>query len=339
VTVRHRSRSASLVALALCLTLLASCGSAASPAATIGGTNITDQQLAHEVNIFSFLSGLNKQPCGTVDGEETQNAACARFSLSNMIQEHFVTKYAAAHQITVTDAQVAQTIQQLDTNLGKSAVDTQLQQFHLTRTDLTNLAHRILLFGDVQTAVAAERITDTKLQQQYQQKILDYTTIQVDHILVKTKAEAESAYAQVTALGATEQDFLDLAKKISIDPSVKQNSGSLGSAVASTYVPEFGVAAAVLAPGEISKPVHSQYGWHVIRMVKKDVQSFESVKQDLLRTGSTSVFNDWLREQIKADGVDVNPKYGRFDPTTLTVLRISSTEIASSTTAPASPSA
>ncbi len=339
MTLCNRSRSVVLVALALCLTFLASCSSAASPAATIGGADITDQQLAHEVEIFSFLSGLNSQPCGTIDGQETQNAACARFSLSNLIQEHFVATYAAAHQIVVTDAQVTQTIVQLDSNLGKSGVDNQLKAVHLTRADLRSLARRILLFGDVQTAVAAQRISDAELQQQYQQKILDYTTVQVDHILVKTKAEAQAAYAQVTAPGATEQDFLDLAKKISIDPSVKQNGGSLGSAVASTYVPEFGVAAAALAPGEISKPVHSQFGWHVIRMVKKDVQSFDSVKQDLLRTGSTTVFNDWLREQIKADGVDVNPKYGRFDPTTLTVLRISSTATGTSSTPSASPSA
>lgn len=304
---------------------------------TVGGSDITDTQLAHEVEIFSFLSGLNQQPCGTVDGPETQNAACARFSLSNLIQEHFVAKYAAAHQIAVTVAQVTQTIVQLDSNVGKSGVDHQLAAFHLTRTDLRNLARRVLLFGDVETAVAGDRIPDAELQQQYQQKILDYTIIQVDQILVKSKAEAEAAYAQVTALGATEQDFLDLAKKISIDPNVKQNSGSLGSAVASTY--EFGAAAAALAPGEISKPVHSQLGWYVIRMVKKDVQSFASVKQDLLRAGSTSVFNDWLREQIKADGVDVNPKYGRFDPTTLTVLRISSTATGSSSAPSASPSA
>ena len=339
MTLRYRSRSVLLAALALCLTVLASCGSAASPAATIGGTDVTDTQLAHEVEIFSFLSGLNHQPCGTVDGPETQSAACARFALSNLIQEHFVAKYAAAHKIAVTNAQVTQTIVRLDSNLGKSGVDQQLKAVHLTRTDLRSLARRILLFGDVQAAVAAQRITDAQLQLQYQQKILSYTTIQVDHILVKTKAEALAAYAQVTAPGATERDFLDLAKKISIDPNAKQNSGSLGSAIAATYVPEFGVAAAALAPGEISKPVHSSFGWHVIRMVKKDVQSFDSVKQDLLRTGSTTVFNDWIREQIKADGVDVNPKYGRFDPTTLSVMRISSTATGSSPTPSASPSA
>ena len=147
--------------------------------------------------------------------------------------------------------------------------------------------------------------------------------MQVDHILVKTKAEADDVYAQVTAPGATEQDFLDLAKEVSIDPSAKQNSGSLGSAVASTYVPEFGEAAIALEPGEISKPVKTQFGWHVIRMVKKEVQSFEDVKQQLLDSSASTVFNDWLVEQASGGVVDVNPKYGRFDEETLQVIRIS----------------
>jgi len=326
-----------LVALALGL-ILASCASAVAPAATLGGTDITDEQLAHEMDVFSFLSGLSQQPCGTIDGDETAEAACARFSLSNLIQEHFVGVYATDHDISVTDAQIQKTIEQLDGNVGKKAVDDQLAQHHLTRADLTDIARRILLFGEVQTAVTTDQISDADLRQQYQDKILDYTTIQVDHILVKTKAEAQAAYEQVTAPGASEKDFLALAKKISIDPSVKQNGGSLGSAVASTYVPEFGEAAAALEPGEISKPVQSQFGWHVIRMVKKDVQSFESAKQALIDSRSTTVFNDWLRARIKADGVDVNPKYGRFDPETFEVTRISSTATGSASPS-ASPSA
>ena len=104
------------------------------------------------MNVFGFLAGLNQQPCGTVDGNETADAACARFALTNLIQEHFVAEYAAANDITVTDAQVQQTITQLDTSLGKKAVDTQLAAHHLTRTDLNDLAKRILLFGDVQRA-------------------------------------------------------------------------------------------------------------------------------------------------------------------------------------------
>jgi hypothetical protein len=337
VSSRIRPRSCVLVACALGL-LLASCGSAGAPAATLGGTDITDEQLAHEIDVFGFLSGLSQQPCGTVEGDETADAACARFSLTNLIEEHFVGVYATAHDIAVTDAQVKDTIEQLDGNVGKKAIDDQLTEHHLTRADLKDIARRILLFGDVRTAITEERVSDADLQGLYQDSILEYTTVQVDHILVKTRAEAEAAYRRVTATGATEQDFLDLAEKISIDPSVKQNGGSLGSAVASTYVAEFGQAAAALEPGEISKPVHTQFGWHVIRMVTKDVQPFESAKQALIDSRSTTIFNDWLRERIKADGVDVNPKYGRFDTETFEVSRISSTATGSASPS-ASPSA
>ncbi len=181
-----------------------------------------------------------------------------------------------------------------------------------------------------------------QLRKQYEDNLGSYVTVQVDHILVKTKAEAENVYAQVTAPGATEKDFLALAKQVSIDPSVKQNSGSLGSAVASTYTPEFAAAVLKMEPGEISKPVHSQFGWHVILMNTKDVQSFDSVKQTLLDSGSTSIFNDWLRQQIENGKIEINPKYGRFDPDTLQVSRVSSTATGSpspSAAAPASPSA
>ena len=204
--------------------------------------------------------------------------------------------YAEDNDIKVTDAQVTQTVSQLDDSVGKKAVDDQLKAHDLTRADLSDLAHRILLFGAVQTEVAA----DARPIEQYEDDIANYTTVQVDHILVKTKAEADEVYAQVTAPGATEQDFLDLAKEVSIDPSAKQNSGSLGSAVASTYVPEFAAAAIALEPGEISKPVKTQFGWHVIRMVEKDVQSFEDVKAQLLRSSdaATTAFNDWLVDQV-----------------------------------------
>ena len=221
MTPRTRFRSGLLIALCASLLVLASCGSAETPAATLGTTDITDAQLAHEENVFGFLAGLNQQPCGTVDGNETADAACARFALTNLIQEHFVAAYAAANDIAVTDAQVEQTIKQLDDSLGKKAVDTALTEHHLTRTDLNDLAKRILLFGDVQRAVAADKLTDAALRQQYQDGLANYTTVQVDHILVKTKAEAQDVYAQVTAPGATEQDFLDLAKQVSIDPSVE----------------------------------------------------------------------------------------------------------------------
>lgn len=323
---RHRGRFVALAPVALVALLgLASCSSTAAPAATIDGTKITDAQLAHEVNLFSFLAGLSRQPCGTKVPGETDQSACARFSLSNVIQEHYVDVYAREHQISISDADVSKTLAGLDSQLGAPTVDKELKSNHLTRTDLSELARRVLLFSKVQSAVTAAQVSEAGLKQQYRQSILQFTTVQVDHILLKTQAEAEKVYRQVTASGATEKDFLALAKKVSIDPSAKQNSGSLGSAVASTYVPEFGSAAAALEPGAISKPVQTQFGWHVIRLVSKQVTPYSRARAQLIQQQSITVFNVWLRDRISAGTVEVNPKYGRFDVKTLSIQPIRST--------------
>jgi hypothetical protein len=128
-----------------------------------------------------------------------------------------------------------------DDSVGKKAVDDQLKAHDLTRADLSDLAHRILLFGAVQTEVTADA-----LRQQYEDDIANYTTVQVDHILVKTKAEADEVYAQVTAPGATEQDFLDLGR--GRDAVREADSNDRGSA----YLPEFAAAAIRREPGDLS---------------------------------------------------------------------------------------
>jgi len=336
VTPRFRSLFA---VLAVGLTLLAACSAEAPPAATMGDTQVTDQQVATEVRVFGFLSELRQKPCGTKEVGETEQSACARFALSSVIEEHFASDYAAMHGITVSDADVKPALDILDQQVGKQKLDDLLAAHQLTRADLNAIAKRSLLLNRVQSAVTESRLTDAGLQQLYQQKILDYTTIQVDHILVKTKAEADAVYAQVTAPGATEKDFQALARQVSIDPSAKQNGGSLGSAVASSYVPSFGQAAAGLEPGQISQPVHSQYGWHVIRMVSKQVTSYADAKQALVASQAIVEFNAWLRNEITTQGVDVNPKYGRYDVPTLQVARISSTATGIDTTPSPSPSA
>lgn len=328
-----------MAAPVLGLLLLSACSAATPPAATIAGEDLTDAQLAREMDVFTFLADLSQQPCGTKDGPETQDAACARFALTSVIRERFATAYARQSGITVTDADIAPLLQNLDQQVGKKKVDRLLAQNGLTRTDLAGIARRSLLLGDVRSAVTEERVTDAGLRQLYDQSILDYTTIQVDQILVKTKAEADQVYAQVTAPGSTEQDFQALARQVSIDPSAAQNGGSLGAAVASGYVRPFAEAAAVLEPGQISQPVRTKFGWHVIRMVSKQVQSFAQAKQALIDSRSIVEFNAWLREQVKSRGVEVNPRYGRFDLQSLEVTRISSTATGSSPAPSASASA
>lgn len=329
--VTPRTKPPIVVSALVAIVTLGSCANGggatgAQPAATAGGVAITDAQVAREAKLFTFVSALNQTSCGQAAAGETPEAACNRFALSNLIQGAFIRDYASQHQITVADADVTKIVASLDTQVGKDKVDQLLSSNGLTRDDLTALGAEVLLYQDVQRSLTTSSENDAQLQQLYQQNILEFTTIQADHILVKTKAEAEQVYREVTAPGFTDAQFAALARKVSIDPTAKQNGGTLPAQPASKYVPEFGQAAAALQPGEISQPVQTQYGWHVIKLVSKEVTPFGKAKAQLIQSGGAQIFNDWLMQQAKDRGVDVNPKYGRYDIPTLSVVAITSTD-------------
>jgi len=299
---------------------------APSAAAVVNGTDITDAQLQREADLFRFLGALNQSPCGQQQSGETAEAACNRFALTNLIQERLIQTYADANGVSVTDQQVTDIIGQLDQSLGADAVDKALAKEGLGREDLKVLAREVLLFQAAQQKITESQLGEAKLKQMYQDQIANFTTVQADHILVKTEAEAQDVYQQVTAPGATRDDFLALAKKVSIDPSAAQNSGSLGSAVAATYDPDFAAAVVALKPGEISQPVKTKFGWHVIRLEDKQVTPYAQAKQQLISSQSIVVFNEWLRGQADQQGVDVNPSFGRWDNQNLQVVSVHSTD-------------
>ena len=307
-------------ALVVVLLALSACSKATQPAATVDGVQITEAQLADDEVRFGFLAGLSQQPCGTKLGTETQDQACARFTLSNLIQEDLVKAYAAANKVTVSDATVTPALSQLETSLGgASALDAKLKSSGLTRADLNALAKRLLLFDEVKNSVGASQVTDAQLQASYEGSKAQFTQLHAAHILVKTKAEADKIRAQVTP-----KNFAELAKKYSIDGSAAQG-GDLGTVPASGLDPTFVQAALSLEPGEIGQPVQTQFGWHIIMLISAQAQPFDQVKDQILANLSGQAFQTWLQDRLKNAAITVNPKYGKLDPTTGEIVPITST--------------
>jgi parvulin-like peptidyl-prolyl isomerase len=320
--------------IAFALTACAEGSGTGGSAVTVDGIQVSETDLAHDVSLFRFLTGVNQQPCGTPDpGDpsqgipaETDESACTRLTLTNVVELALTDRYAAEHQITVPDTAIQDAIKGLDQQSGAKAIDAALAAEGLTRDDLETFARRFLTLREVTKAVTAERLGEEQLRSQYEQDIGTYTIVQVDHILVKTQAEAQDIYAQVTAPGFTRDDFLALAKQVSIDPGVKQNGGAYGSAPASQYAPEFANASMALEPGEYSKPVQTQYGWHVIHLVDKQVTTFADARDQILQTESATEFPRWVRERLTSGGIELDPRYGVFDLAKLEVNPVRSTD-------------
>ncbi|GAC1453139.1 MAG: peptidylprolyl isomerase [Steroidobacteraceae bacterium] len=91
------------------------------------------------------------------------------------------------------------------------------------------------------------------------------------HILMKTNALADDATVKQKLAALREriikgEDFAGLAQTVSEDPGSASEGGDLGWTGPGAFVPEFEQALSGLKDGEITEPVHTQYGWHLIQM-------------------------------------------------------------------------
>lgn len=302
------------------LVTLASCAQAIAPAATVEGERITNEQLADDMSLFRFLSSLNQSACGQALSGESEDAACARFTLSNLIQEDLVKQYAAVHHVTVSQGRIDATLSQLDSSFGTAQLNSKLKAQGLTRVNLVAVLRRILLFDEVQRVLAAGRLSDSDLRTLYEQQKNAFTQIHAKHILVKTKALADRIEKQVTP-----KNFADLARKYSTDTGSASNGGDLGTIPASQLDADFVAGALALQPGQISPPVHTQFGWHIIELVSVSVTPFDQARAQLLGQQAPQIFDTWLRGRLQTAAVTVNPRYGRFDRSTGQVVPVRST--------------
>ena len=152
--------------------------------------------------------------------------------------------------------------------------------------------------------VAKDGATDAAMKQVYEDAAAKQTSeeeISARHILVPTEDEAKAAFKRVKG----GENFAKVADEVSKDPGSK--GGDLGWFTKDRMVPEFGDAAYKLKKGEISDPVKSQFGWHVIKLEdrrRKPFPSFEEVKTQVAQyvaQKSQSELIMKLREGAKID--------------------------------------
>ena len=137
--------------------------------------------------------------------------------------------------------------------------------------------------------------TDAELRAKYDEAVkqVQGKEYHLHHILVDNEQQAKDIIAKLKA-GAS---FDDLAKQYSKDTGSAQHGGDLDWANLQSYVPEFGAAAQKLQKGQITDtPVHSQFGWHVIRLDDvRDVKvpPFEDVKAQLAQQMQQEKVQAW----------------------------------------------
>jgi peptidyl-prolyl cis-trans isomerase C len=177
-------------------------------------------------------------------------------------------------------------------NAARAAGTADTPEFAERIEYLEDQALRRLYFTDV---IAGE-VTEESVRAAYDSFIAEYPAteeVRASHILVDTQEEANEIKAELDAGG----DFAAIAAERSIDPGAA-NGGDLGFFAEAQMVEPFGSTAfAMTEPGQISDPIQTQFGWHIIRFEERRTAqppTFEQVGQQLQQQVLIDAFNTTL---------------------------------------------
>ena len=225
--------------------------------------------------------------------------------------------------ITVTDEELDTRLEELKEQFFEGD-DAQYQE-ELVKQGLTqeqvlkDLRTRMLsekIFEEVTSEVTVE---DPDIEAYYEENKTQFeqpASREVRHILVKNKARADEIHAQLGNGG----DFAKLAKQFSQDPASKDEGGNFTAQKGATVAP-FDKVAFELETGELSEPVKTQFGWHIIEAVGdveeaatqplSDVE--EQISTTLLEERKNERINTWVQE-LQARFVDLIVYAPGFEP-------------------------
>ncbi|WP_136441968.1 peptidylprolyl isomerase [Pacificoceanicola onchidii] len=238
------------------------------------------------------------------------------------------TQITVGHMIAVRST-LPEQYQQLPADvLWKGILDQLVQQEAMAQDDLATETLRVrvslenerrsLLASEAIANVAERAVTEDAIKAAYQAQYLNGEKGQeynASHILVETEEEAAAILTEVKS-GA---DFAETAKAKSTGPS-GPNGGELGWFAAGMMVEPFQKAVESLNPGDITGPVQTQFGWHVIKLNDTRTQEapeLEAVREQIMGTLQQEAVSEYIDSRVSSSDVSVKDN-SSIDPSIIT---------------------
>ena len=222
-------------------------------------------------------------------------------TLEGMITDRIIELEAKKANITITDNEIQKELDKLiDQSGGEDMFNFQLSYAGLTMEDVKQDIESYLKV--VKLLEPRINITEEEIVAYFEENKDDFNQeeqVKASHILVEDEETAKAVKKLLDEGG----DFASLAKEYSTDNATAQAGGDLGYFGKNEMVKEFEDAAFSLAVGEISDPVKTQYGYHIIKVTdKKEAQvatledSRALVEEALKEEKINSEYSTWLNE-------------------------------------------
>jgi peptidyl-prolyl cis-trans isomerase C len=243
--------------------------------ATVNGQNITKQQLEEIFNAAVETSGAKAS-----DLSNEQKLGAYTQLLQELIMDKIVSEASSKEKVSDADvnAEIAKIKKQFPDD---KAFEAQLKEAGQTPDKLKeNIRTMLQQQRWMKSQVKLADVTEATAKTFYDSNKSEFEqpqTVKASHILfmvpqdasedvVKQKKDAASQAAERATKG---EDFTKLAQELSEEPGAKETGGDLGYFTKDRMVPEFADATFSQKINEVSQPVRTQFGWHVIKVTDK----------------------------------------------------------------------
>lgn len=321
------ARRAALVAAAA--VLLPACGGFLDPpAATVHGKRIETGAVSALTELFE-RSDVFEQASGQGDPDSVLRQY-EQEVLGQLVRAEVMRRAARALGVDVDDGEVDEGLQEVRAQFGS---DEEFEDAVAAR-GLTRSRLRALVSADVlERAVRAEVTRDSApseddLRAYYDDNIADYASVRLEHIQLSDDGLARRLSARLRSApsGRVDALFARLADEHSEDRASAAEGGDVGFVPLSAFPEDFRSALDALGMGEVSRPLQSPAGWHVVRITDRRVESFEDARDAIAQTledqGAEESWQTYVRDLYRAADIDIDPKYGRLDIASQTVVNL-----------------
>ena len=303
-------------------------------AAVVDGTKVSEEQLMGTLRLQ-----LDPQTAAQLggDGKAAKHLEAERSVLAGLIQTQVMVHQAPRMRVSASSGEVADRIDRI-----RSQFDSEekfLATLRVAGLDLDGLRGEVrngLLQDKVAAEAAKGAVPEEELRAFYEKsKALFDVQIHVAHILLCSKPDRTSGLCAVESQEDADQaaalvkrardgaDWAGLTRRFSEDKATADIGGDLGWLSQERLPQTFGTAIGGLEPGEISNPVRTTLGVHVIKLIARG-RSFEDARDEIEQgVGGERLqkaVDGFLTKAIASASISVNPKYGRFDAKTQSVV-------------------
>lgn len=325
-------KTRSLALFVAALAALAACGDdaggglTANAAAAVDGKKITVDEVDEALATFEKTGQYDQ-----LASQQEPNAVRRQFQqgyLSQIVRRYVLDKEAEERDLEISPSEISEALDQIKADFpSEEEFQKAVDQQGLTDDQLHDLVRDQIVEDKLRQEISSDlQPDDDELQSYYDRNAANYQETRASHILVAAEGLATDIATQLHNAKPDEIDglFAKLAKESSDDPGSAKKGGDLGFFAPGDLVPEFQEAADELDIGEVSDPVQSQFGFHVIRVTDRQVKPFEEVRdqiaQELSGAEQEEEFQGFIKQAYEDADVRVNPRYGELDLETQRVV-------------------